>query len=243
MDCKLFLLAITLFVPFFGKIGEQTALQNKKNMKRLTISRLADLNCKASAVSEAFNEKSIPYHLISTVNWADFSYCPEVKFRIAHNGNAVFLNFKVDENDIKAVADADNGKVWEDSCVEFFVSFDGEAYYNIECNCIGKILLGYGAPGKRNHLSPEEIAKIDRWSSLGDKPVSGKTGKWEVSYIIPKEVFAASNIKSFNGLKARANFYKCGDKLATPHYISWNPIDNIKPNFHLPKFFGELEFE
>ena len=38
----------------------------------------------------------------------------------------------------------------------------------------------------------------------------------------------------------RANFYKCGDKTAHPHYLSWSPIDTPKPDFHRPEFFGEL---
>lgn len=40
-----------------------------------------------------------------------------------------------------------------------------------------------------------------------------------------------------------ANFYKCGDKLQTPHFLSWNPINLEKPNFHCPEFFGTLNFE
>ena len=40
-----------------------------------------------------------------------------------------------------------------------------------------------------------------------------------------------------------ANFYKCGDKLQTPHFLSWNPIDLEKPNFHCPEFFGMLRFK
>jgi hypothetical protein len=38
----------------------------------------------------------------------------------------------------------------------------------------------------------------------------------------------------------RANFYKCGDLTAHPHFLSWNPIDLPKPDFHRPEFFGTL---
>ena len=41
----------------------------------------------------------------------------------------------------------------------------------------------------------------------------------------------------------KANFYKCGDRLKQQHYLSWNPIDLPRPNFHCPEFFGELTFE
>jgi hypothetical protein len=40
-----------------------------------------------------------------------------------------------------------------------------------------------------------------------------------------------------------ANFYKCGDETPEPHFLSWNPIDLPKPNFHVPQFFGQLELE
>lgn len=46
-----------------------------------------------------------------------------------------------------------------------------------------------------------------------------------------------------DGQTIKANFYKCGDELQTPHFLSWNPINIEKPDFHRPDFFGSLEFE
>ena len=43
-----------------------------------------------------------------------------------------------------------------------------------------------------------------------------------------------------DGMTLRANFYKCGDDTAQPHYIAWNAVDHPTPNFHLPQYFGEL---
>jgi hypothetical protein len=40
----------------------------------------------------------------------------------------------------------------------------------------------------------------------------------------------------------RANFYKCGDSTAVPHYLSWSHIATETPDFHRPEFFGELYF-
>ncbi len=48
---------------------------------------------------------------------------------------------------------------------------------------------------------------------------------------------------SWDGIKAKANVYKCGDNLSKPHFLSWNPIHHPTPNFHLPEFFGTLELE
>jgi hypothetical protein len=44
------------------------------------------------------------------------------------------------------------------------------------------------------------------------------------------------------GVRWRANFYKCAEHNSHPHWLMWAPIDFPKPNFHLPEFFGTLEF-
>ena len=213
-------------------------------MKQLLVQRFSWSGLKAEELSLKFDEVNIPIHQIAVVNWKTHSYCPKVSFRIAHNGEEIFLNFRVNESDIKAVCDKDNGRIWEDSCVEFFVSFDNKSYYNIECNCIGKLLIAKGAD-RRNRIPLQEILlkNIDRWSSLGDSTVENLSGDWEVSLIIPKEIFFSEITNSFNNVEARGNFYKCGDLLKTPHYLSWNPIHSERPDFHRPDFFGQIMFE
>lgn len=214
-------------------------------MKQLLIQKI-DWNLpKAEEISLQFDKAEIPFHRIDTVNWKTFSYCPMVTFRIAHNSEAILLNYQVNESDIKAVCNQDNGKVWEDSCVEFFVSFSEDSYYNIECNCIGKLLIGKGSGrGESRIRLPESLLKqVDRHSNLGDLPLENRSGDWELSLVIPKEIFYPDITKSFDNLKAKGNFYKCGNCLHTPHFLSWNPIQSDTPNFHLPAFFGKLRFE
>ena len=58
-----------------------------------------------------------------------------------------------------------------------------------------------------------------------------------------REVSFNENSIIVDGKEIRANFYKCGDELDKPHYLSWNPINLEKPNFHCPEFFGTLFFE
>jgi hypothetical protein len=208
----------------------------------LIVLKVKTANWKASEVSSFFDKENIPFHSINHVNWAEYPYQPEVKFRIAHDGNNILLNYQVEESDITAVCNEDNGKVWEDSCVEFFISFAGEKiYYNIETNCIGKVLVGTGeGRNNRQHLPAALLSNIDRLSSLGNSPVAKLSGKWELSLVIPKEIFA---LNSLDGQKATGNFYKCGDHLKVPHFLSWNPIHTSKPDFHVPQFFGDILFE
>ena len=213
-------------------------------MNQLSVKKLHNVAITASELSFIFDKEQIPSHLVSCVNWINYPYKPDVKFRIAHNGTNIFLNFRVEESDIQAVCAEDGGKVWEDACVEFFIAFPCHDFYtNIECNCIGKIIATTRINKHNILLAPFNLAsRIERWSSLGNLPVANLSGKWEVSLIIPIEVFLLNEIPSLDGIHAKSNFYKCGDKLKTPHFLSWNPIKSEEPNFHLPEFFGEIYF-
>ena len=213
-------------------------------MNCLSVKKLQDVDVKASELSFVFDKEQIPFHSIDCVNWEDYPYKPDVKFRIAHNGIHILLNYQVEESDIKAVCAEDDGKVWEDSCVEFFVTFPHHSFYtNIECNCIGKVLVSTKLDKQQSLPAPFNLAGcIDRWSSLGSSPVENLSGKWEVSLVIPLKIFLLDKINALDGIQARGNFYKCGDLLKTPHFLSWNSIQSEHPNFHLPTFFGELFF-
>ena len=46
--------------------------------------------------------ESCEVNCIAQVNWADYPYCPEVTFRVAHNNNMLFVDFSVVEDHIKA---------------------------------------------------------------------------------------------------------------------------------------------
>ncbi|MDR1504281.1 MAG: hypothetical protein LBT43_17675 [Prevotella sp.] len=185
---------------------------------------------------------------VACVNWPElYPSRPEVGFKIAHNGTHLFLQFFVEENEILAEASEDNGPVWKDSCVEFFMSFgDSLNYYNLEVSCIGKVLLGY-RENKANseHASPALLSFIKRYPSLGTEPFGRRQGdfKWNVLIVVPVSAYWQSGLETFSGVKARGNFYKCGDNLTIPHYLSWNPVEAKMPNFHMPFYFGDIYFE
>lgn len=184
---------------------------------------------------------------IETLNWEEFPYKPEVTVQIAYNEEELFLQYKVKEQSVKAEITETNGRVWTDSCVEFFLSPEGnDEYYNLEMNCIGTALLGFkkkGEPAVR--ASEEQIAGIRRISSLGTKPFPErkKETSWQITMAIPWEVYFKHSLKPVSGKKMRGNFYKCGDELSVPHFVSWTKIKTGKPSFHEPEFFGGLEFE
>ena len=201
----------------------------------------------ASAIPALMDTVGIGFNPIACVNWKEYPYQPSVKFRAAHIGDAILLHYQVTEASVRAVAAEDDGRVWEDSCVEFFLSPEGnDFYYNFECNCAGKLLLHGGEAGsERPGASKEVLNSVKRWASLGTEPFEERVGEctWEVALVIPTSAIFRHSVDSLDGKVMRANFYKCGDLLQTPHFLSWNPIDLPQPKFHCPEFFGEVVFE
>lgn len=185
-------------------------------------------------------------HAIDTVNWKDFSYKPGVRFNIAWGENETYIKYYVRESNVKAEKSKTNEMVCEDSCVEFFVSpSDDGLYYNLEFNPIGTALMG---SGHGRHDSTRADARIvdgiRRLTSMGDAPFGEISGdlQWTITLAIPLETFFHHQTGSLKGKSFRANFYKCGDKLSNPHFVTWNPVGTEKPDYHRPEHFGILKF-
>lgn len=185
-------------------------------------------------------------HSIGTLNWKDYSYKPKVEFAIAYGEQEIFLKYYIREEYFKAEKTETNQMVCEDSCVEFFVSPEEDGiYYNLEFNGIGTCLLGSGT-GRTDskRADPEVVSKIRRLATPGNSPVAEKNGEfsWQITIAVPFEVFFRHKVTDLKGKTFRANFYKCGDKLTVPHYVTWNPVGTEKPDYHRPEYFGKLRF-
>lgn len=214
-------------------------------IKSITVPRITALPEEAVAVPQVLDMMSVPFEPVTEVNWPDeFPYRPDMAFRMAWCPEGIVIHYRVNEQSVRAVYAEDNGQVWTDSCVECFIrNADKDTYYNIECNCVGTLLIGLrGEDCGRLHVSPEDLATVKRWASLGRETFGERAEQtgWELALVIPATVFAKYPIRLEQGAKLRANFYKCGDNLPVPHFVSWNPIHVEKPNFHRPECFGEL---
>ena len=186
------------------------------------------------------------WNVIDTINWQEYGYRPLVQFRMAYADSAFLLQYRVKEQAVLAVATNDNGEVWKDSCVEFFMTPANDGiYYNFETNCAGTCLLAAGT--SRNGREAAEraiVSTIRRQPSLGRHPFGERKGEieWDLALVIPYACLFKHPGYSPAGKTIRANFYKCGDNLTVPHFLSWNPIKTERPDFHRPEFFGTVKF-
>lgn len=186
---------------------------------------------------------ALPSHSINQVSWAEYPYLPSATFKIAYSSKAIFLEYEVSEKHLQALYHKTNDPVYKDSCVEFFISFDEEHYYNFEFNSIGTALVGYGGSDKDSRLRlPAELIETIQVASVIEERKQDEEQQWMLTLKIPFTLFYKNDIQSLKAVSATANFYKCGDDLPEPHFVSWNKIEVEEPNFHLPEYFGTIEF-
>jgi len=185
-------------------------------------------------------------HPINIAPWPQFNYIPKVEFSIAHSNDCIFLKYYVTEAVVKATYYHSNDPVYKDSCVEFFIAFDEEMkYYNLEFNPIGTCKLNFGRDRNDRILISENLIRTIRYLATiqnqitnDDKPAT----QWEITLMIPVEVFSEHVITSVSGKQCSANFHKCGDDLPVPHFLCWNNIQSVEPDFLVRECFGKILF-
>ena len=176
-------------------------------------------------------------------NWPSVApYAPDCHVVAARTKEYLAVLYHVRGLDLRATALQDGGNSWEDSCCECFVADPaGDVYYNFELTCIGSLLAARRRSRTEGDLlDAEALGRVIRHSSLAPAVMeyAGSLFSWSVAMLIP---FALVGVDP-DHLPAtlRANFYKCGDKTAHPHFLSWNPIPTPSPDFHQPQYFGTL---
>ena len=217
-------------------------------MNRIDIPRIGQEVTLAADIPAAMQQAGIPYVPVSCINWPEsYPYKPEMTFAAAHTGDALLLHYRVEEQSVRAVARRDHEHIWEDSCAEFFcMPADDGLYYNVECNCTGKLLLAVGKGRNDREPAPADVMQtIDRYASLGSAPFDTREGltRWELALRLPLQAFFRHKLCTLDGLRAKGNVYKCGDLLPVQHFVSLYPIRTNSPDFHRSEFFGQMVFE
>jgi hypothetical protein len=124
----------------------------------------------------------------------------------------------------------------EDACVEIFIAdADNTHYWNFEFNPAGICNASHRKERKVDvvRLTPQQLTSIQRYGQ------QYCAAHWSLLVGIPLTLIDLDLAREH---ARRANLYKCGDKTPSKHYASWNPIQAPAPAFHLPEFFGEIQF-
>jgi hypothetical protein len=175
--------------------------------------------------------------VIDTLNWKEqYPAAPEAKFTLAHTDEMLYVRFEVKGEVPLATKTQDLEPVNEDACVEMFIGDkDNTHYWNLEFNPAGVCNASHRKERKVDvvRLNAEQLQSIQRL------PVQLCAAHWSLLIGIPLELI---ELDLTHEHARRANFYKCGDKTPMKHYASWNPIEAEAPAFHLPEYFGEIEF-
>ena len=177
---------------------------------------------------------------------------PKTQAMLLYDDKNIYVFFRVEDRYVRAVAEKTHDSVYSDSCVEFFFTPSeglSKSYFNLEINCGGTVLMYYcdEKMATRTPLDVADCQMIEIFHSMPKiiEPEIAEPTPWVLQYKLPLEMLNKyhSIDKPEPGVKWRANFYKCADKTSHPHWLTWATVDNPTPNFHLPQYFGIIEFE
>ena len=174
--------------------------------------------------------------------WAETTnYRPATSAWLGYDSSSLFVYMETDETELR-METRGFGYVHTDSCMEFFFSPDlaSQKYLNFEFNPAGAMFLSIGASRHDRELISQDNY-IDLFAVKTAIHKKGWTLEFGVPVLFLRQYYPALELKS--GLVMRGNFYKCGDNTSRPHYGCWSPIELDKPDFHCPRFFGDLILE
>lgn len=195
------------------------------------------------AVGNALEDGGVRFS-VEALNWpSQYPYRPLTVVTAAHTSKAIYLDFLVRCNYLRAVNYKDNSPVSEDSCVEFYLQPDPmvNRYFTFEFNCIGS--LNSAICKDKDVCEPlnENLLKsVKRYASVGTRPFQEVEGSfiWSVVVAIPFSLIGVEYTEL--PLKMRGNFNKCASATSQPHFLSWAPINSDEPDFHRPDSFGDI---
>jgi hypothetical protein len=244
------------FLPLFGltgKISNDEKFGVKEFEKHFTyVIKKASETPSFSAEWESKQWKNINSVSLKNYMGEKPKHFPETIVKLQYDNDNIYVIFNVRDQYVKAVEKEINGKVWMDSCVEFFFSPGPDTdrgYFNFEANCKGVFLFEYHTDGGKINafVKPEDYSQVKIVHSLkrNVEQEFSEPLEWSIEYSMPFSV-----LKKYMkvdqpgpGVTWRANFYKCADKTSHPHWLTWAPVDYPKPKFHLPEYFGKLVFD
>ena len=189
---------------------------------------------KVCRAGQIIDWQSAEIHKLNVCRWSP-NPPPGVTVQALWREDALFFRLCSDIPPSRAVNTAPDSPVWEDSCLECFLSADGRQYLNLEGNANGAMLAAFG----QNRHERTRLTELGIVRPTLESVTCGNG--WTAVYTVPAETLRALfGLSPEAGLCLYANFYVCGDKTPSPCYGAWSPVDTESPDFHRPDFFGKL---
>ena len=176
---------------------------------------------------------------VLTYPWDINGYCPRTEFHLNVDSNGFIIRAIVTEHNPRREETQNQGQICQDSCVEWFVNFlpdKCDRYFNFEVNPNGAVYASFRKDRfDYSFLSESDIQSLDISTTVC-------RDVWEVQYKVPFSLIRKyiPNYHFVEGMRIKANFYKCGDLMPFPHYGVWNAFSIDEPDFHRPEFFGDI---
>ncbi len=173
---------------------------------------------------------------INNFNWAKDMTTPKTTAKLLWSEEGIHVRMTTDESPLLARVTQQNGDVYADSCMEFFIqpNINDKRYLNFEFNAFGT-----------NYFSIRRDRHDYDFCEYGKKDFNVKTkvndGEWVLMFTVPFKV--VDEIFGSHTDTMRGNLYKCCEDKAPAHWASYYPIDTPAPDFHCPQFFGEFVLE
>lgn len=196
--------------------------------------------CKTWTISRA--EKTPDWNAVPELEVSEVLWLPDCGIRafgrFCYNAEFLHVRLRAVEENIRAEYTAPLSRVCEDSCLEFFFMPEkDDRYFNFEINPNGCPYVGFG----RSRQDRVVLYRRDAKQLFAIRTQKTPDG-WEAAYRLPLSFLRLFWPDfSFTG-SLRANVYKCGEKTAREHYLSWNPCSSETPDFHRPADFGVMTF-
>lgn len=194
--------------------------------------------------------------VIDQFNWYESGPRPVTRVRGLYDESALYLQFRVADEQIVSRVTELNGPTFEDSCVEFFATpapGENARYLNFEANPCGTFKMAWMEPGwnvrdlGRTYVTPDQAASIRvETSEPGPtrEPTASDDGWW-LAVALPFETLSdltGLDLGPTSDDRWRANFHRTG-VASRSQEASWNPIGTADKQFHSPGHFGWLVFE
>ena len=197
-------------------------------------------NCKTWIIPRA--EETPDWNAVPELEVSEVLWLPDCGIRafgrFCYNAESLHVRLRAVEENIRAEYTAPLSRVCEDSCLEFFFMPEkDDRYFNFEINPNGCPYVGFG----RSRQDRAVLYRRDAKQLFAIRTQKTPDG-WEAAYRLPLSFLRLFWPDfSFTG-SLRANVYKCGEKTAREHYLSWNPCSSETPDFHRPADFGVMTF-